>query len=68
MPYWIHEDGELIGPMRAIDVLRRARPSLQVSDGENWFQVDSGQTAGDGARGDSDSGVFQHPATHGANG
>jgi hypothetical protein len=40
MPYWIHEDGETIGPMRAIDVLRRARPTTLVSDGKEWFHLE----------------------------
>jgi hypothetical protein len=40
MPYWIHENGETIGPMRAIDVLRRATPSTRVCDGEIWFRLD----------------------------
>ncbi len=61
MPYWIHEDGEVIGPMRAIDVLRRARPSLQVSDGESWFLVDTGQASSDVGPADTDSGVFRPP-------
>lgn len=46
MPYWIHENGETIGPLRAIDVLRRATPGIQVSDGQEWFQLDD--TADDG--------------------
>ena len=37
MPYWIHDNGETIGPMKAIDVLRRATPTTRVCDGENWF-------------------------------
>lgn len=40
MPYWIFEDGEMIGPMQAIEVLRRARPSTLVSDGQRWFRLD----------------------------
>lgn len=68
MPYWIHEDGEVIGPMRAIDVLRRARPSTRVSDGESWFRLDTGQAAGDGTTADNDSGVFPHPGSAGAGG
>jgi hypothetical protein len=51
MPYWIHENGEVVGPMRAIDVLKRARPQLKVSDGESWFQLDEAR-ARDATRGD----------------
>jgi hypothetical protein len=40
MPYWIHENGETTGPMRAIEVLRRALPTTRVCDGENWFYLD----------------------------
>jgi hypothetical protein len=47
MPYWIHEDGETIGPMRAIDVLRRARPTTLVSDGQEWFRLDDDLDAHD---------------------
>lgn len=42
MPYWIHDNGETIGPMRAIDVLRRAQPTTRICDGENWFWLDDG--------------------------
>jgi len=42
MPYWIHDNGETTGPMRAIDVLRRAQPTTRVCDGENWFYLDEG--------------------------
>jgi hypothetical protein len=42
MPYWIHDNGETIGPMRAIDVLRRAQPTTRVCDGENWFWLEEG--------------------------
>jgi hypothetical protein len=42
MPYWIHDNGETFGPMRAIDVLRRAQPTTRVCDGENWFYLDGG--------------------------
>ena len=40
MAYWIHENGETLGPMRAIDVLRRATPSTRICDGEIWFLLD----------------------------
>ena len=42
MPYWIHENGETLGPMRAIDVLRCAKPTTRICDGENWFWLDDG--------------------------
>lgn len=42
MPYWIHDNGETIGPMRAIDVLRRAQPTTRVGNGEKWFDLDGG--------------------------
>ena len=47
MPYWIHDNGETVGPMRAIDVLRRAQPTTRVCDGETWFRLDEGPDAGD---------------------
>jgi hypothetical protein len=37
MSYWIDNNGEKLGPMRAIDVLRRAQPTTRIYDGENWF-------------------------------
>ena len=40
MAYWIHENGETLGPMRAIDVLRRATPSTRVCDGKIWFVLE----------------------------
>jgi hypothetical protein len=40
MAYWIHENGETLGPMRAIDVLRRATPSTRVCDGKVWFVLE----------------------------
>ena len=39
MPYWIHDNGETIGPMPAIDVLRRATPTTRVCDGEIWVTL-----------------------------
>lgn len=42
MPYWIHDNGETLGPMRAIDVLRRATPTTRVCDGETWFGLEDG--------------------------
>ena len=43
MPYWIDDNGEKLGPMRAIDVLRRAQAPIRVFDGENWFYLEPGQ-------------------------
>ena len=40
MPYWIFENGAVSGPMRAIEVLRRASGSTLISDGEQWFSLD----------------------------
>lgn len=40
MAYWIHENGETLGPMRAIDVLRRATPSTRICDGKVWFTLE----------------------------
>ena len=40
MVYWIDDNGEKLGPMRAIDVLRRARTTTRIFDGETWFQLD----------------------------
>lgn len=42
MPYWIHDNGETLGPMRAIDVLRRAQATTRVCDGQNWFWLEEG--------------------------
>ena len=40
MRYWIEDNGKKIGPMRAVDVLRRAQPPIRVFDGETWFYLD----------------------------
>lgn len=40
MRYWIDDNGKKVGPMRAIDVLRRAQPPIRVFDGETWFYLD----------------------------
>ena len=40
MPYWIEENGEKVGPMEAIEILRRADGNTRVWDGENWFSLD----------------------------
>jgi hypothetical protein len=55
MPYWIDDNGEKLGPMRAIDVLRRAKPTTRIYDGENWFTLDEGPAAGDAPISDTTS-------------
>ena len=40
MRYWIEDNGKKVGPMRAVDVLRRAQPPIRVFDGETWFYLD----------------------------
>jgi hypothetical protein len=54
MPYWIDDNGEKLGPMRAIDVLRRAKPTTRIFDGENWFTLDEGAATGDAPVSDSE--------------
>ena len=39
MAYWIHENGETIGPLRAIEVLERAQPETLVSHGQQWLPL-----------------------------
>lgn len=56
MPYWIVENGETIGPMKAIDVLRRARSTTRVSDGESWFFLDDVYTVDASIAQDTDHG------------
>ena len=56
MPYWIVENGETIGPMKAIDVLRRARSTTRVSDGESWFSLDDVYTVDASVAQDTDHG------------
>jgi hypothetical protein len=50
MVYWIDHNGEKLGPMKAIDVLRRARGATKVYNGETWFTIgdspDAGSVAG----------------------
>jgi hypothetical protein len=53
MHYWIDNNGEKLGPMRAIDVLRRAQAPTRVYDGENWFYLDEGQDLASAAGSDS---------------
>ena len=38
MAYWIHENGETIGPLRAIEILERAQPDTLVSQGQEWVK------------------------------
>lgn len=40
MAYWIHENGETIGPLRAVEVLDRARVSTLVSCDQQWLRLD----------------------------
>ncbi len=63
MAYWIHENDETKGPMRAVDVLRRARPSTMVSDGETWFRLDDGFVQGNTLDPDTDHGESR-PVTY----
>ena len=47
MVYWIDHNGEKLGPMKAIDVLRRAQGATKVYNGETWFTIGDGPDAGD---------------------
>jgi len=47
MVYWIDHNGEKLGPMKAIDVLRRAQGATEVYNGETWFTIGDGLDAGD---------------------
>lgn len=40
MAYWIHENGETIGPLKAVEVLERAQPRTLVSNGQEWVRFD----------------------------
>ena len=40
MAYWIHEDGRTVGPLRAIEVLERAKPWTLVSHNQDWVRCD----------------------------
>jgi len=42
MVYWIDYNGEKLGPMKAIDVLRRTRGETKVFNGETWFTICDG--------------------------
>lgn len=39
MAYWIHENGETIGPLKAIEILERAQPETLVSHGQEWVRL-----------------------------
>lgn len=39
MAYWIHENGETIGPLRREQVLQQAGPGTPVSDGGEWINL-----------------------------
>jgi hypothetical protein len=45
--YWIDHKGEKLGPMKAIDALRRARGPTRVYDGETWFTIGDSLDSGD---------------------
>ncbi len=55
MVYWIDHNGEKLGPMKAIDVLRRARGATRVFNGETWFTVGDGPETGNAAGGETTS-------------
>lgn len=55
MPYWIHDNGETLGPMRAIDVLRRAQSTTRVCDGQTWFWLEEGPDMSEQRLPDSES-------------
>jgi hypothetical protein len=40
MAYWIHENGETVGPLRGNEVLDRAKPDTLISHGEQWLGFD----------------------------
>ena len=56
MVYWIDRNGEKLGPMRAIDVLRRARGTTRVYNGETWFTIGDGTDSSDTSAPDVPSG------------
>jgi len=39
MAYWIFENGETVGPLRAVEVLEHAGPETLVSHGERWIRL-----------------------------
>jgi hypothetical protein len=55
MVYWIDHNGEKLGPMKAIDVLRRAKGSTRVYNGETWFTIGDGPETGDAPPSDAAS-------------
>ena len=40
MAYWIHENGETLGPFRGNEVLDRAKPETLISHGEQWLRFE----------------------------
>ena len=64
MPYWIHENGEVVGPLTAIDVMRRATPGTQVSDGKEWFWLDDAADHCSQISSDTDHGEPRSDQTH----
>jgi hypothetical protein len=55
MTYWIDHNGEKLGPMKAIDVLRRAQGATRVYNGETWFTIGDGPDSGEASIPDSQS-------------
>jgi hypothetical protein len=47
MVYWIDHNGEKLGPMKAIDVLRRAQGTTKVYNGETWFTIGDSPDSGE---------------------
>lgn len=40
MAYWIFENGDTIGPFRAVEVLEHASPRTLIKDGDGWVRLD----------------------------
>ena len=40
MAYWIFENDETIGPLRAVEVMERGDPGTMVSHGQEWVRLD----------------------------
>jgi hypothetical protein len=55
MVYWIDHKGEKLGPMKAIDVLRRAKGTMRVYNGETWFTIGDGPETSEATSSDSAS-------------
>ena len=49
MVYWIDHNGEKLGPMKAIEVLRRNQGTTRVYNGETWFTIGEGPETGNSA-------------------